>query len=243
MKEQILEALRAKFPGRSAVILGRIADKLAKTATTPEQVTTAVEGVTPELIEVIESYGDSRATEASTTAVTNYEAKYGLREGKPTTQPAPTGEGKPTTQPAPTGEGNDNAPKGQADEGVPAWAVSLTERVTALQNELNRRDAERTTTGRRQALEAIYGHLPEPLRKGYERIPLDTLSDDEFTKLSADVTAEVGEIGQAFAAKGAVFSTPSAHHGGATAQKELTKEQIEEINRRGGKPADGEQPF
>lgn len=231
MKEQILEALRAKFPGRSAVILGRIAEKLAKTATTPEQVTTAVEGVTPELIEVIESYGDSRATEASTTAVSNYEAKYGLREGKPTTPPAPTG------------EGNDNAPKGQADESVPAWAVSLTERVTALQNELNRRDAERTTTGRRQALEAIYGHLPEPLRKGYERIPLDTLSDDEFTKLSADVTAEVGEIGQAFAAKGAVFSTPSAHHGGAGAQKELTKEQIEEINRRGGKPADGEQPF
>lgn len=231
MKEQILEALRSKFPGRSAVILGRIADKLAKTATTPEQVTTAVEGVTPELIEVIESYGDSRATEASTTAVANYEAKYGLREGKPTTPPAPTG------------EGNDNAPKGQSDENVPAWAVSLTERVTALQNELNRRDAERTTTGRRQALEAIYGHLPEPLRKGYERIPLDTLSDDEFTKLSADVTAEVGEIGQAFAAKGAVFSTPSAHHGGAGAQKELTKEQIEEINRRGGKPADGEQPF
>lgn len=231
MKEQILEALRSKFPGRSAIILGRIADKLAKTATTPEQVTTAVEGVTPELIEVIESYGDSRATEASTTAVANYEAKYGLREGKPTTPPAPTG------------EGNDNAPKGQSDENVPAWAVSLTERVTALQNELNRRDAERTTTGRRQALEAIYGHLPEPLRKGYERIPLDTLSDDEFTKLSADVTAEVGEIGQAFAAKGAVFSTPSAHHGGAGAQKELTKEQIEEINRRGGKPADGEQPF
>lgn len=231
MKEQILEALRSKFPGRSAVILGRIADKLAKTATTPEQVTTAVEGVTPELIEVIESYGDSRATEASTTAVTNYEAKYGLREGKPTTTPAPTG------------EGNDNAPKGQADESVPAWAVSLTERVTALQNELNRRDAERTTTGRRQALEAIYGHLPESLRKGYERISLDTLSDDEFAKLSAEVTAEVGEIGKAFAAKGAVFSTPSAHHGGAGAQKELTKEQIEEINRRGGKPADGEQPF
>lgn len=231
MKEQILEVLRSKFPGRSAVILGRIADKLAKTATTPEQVTTAVEGVTPELIEVIESYGDSRATEASTTAVTNYEAKYGLREGKPTTPPAPTG------------EGNDNAPKGQADGDVPAWASALIEQVAQLKDRQNKQDAERTTTVRRQALEAIYGHLPEPLRKGYERIPLDTLSDDEFTKLSADVTAEVGEIGQAFAAKGAVFSTPSAHHGGAGAQKELTKEQIEAINHRGGKPADGEQPF
>lgn len=231
MKEQILEALRSKFPGRSAVILGRIADKLAKTATTPEQVTTAVEGVTPELIEVIESYGDSRATEASTTAVTNYEAKYGLREGKPTTPPAPTS------------EGNDNAPKGQADGDVPAWASALIEQVAQLKDRQNKQDAERTTTGRRQALEAIYGHLPEPLRKGYERISLDTLSDDEFTKLTADVTAEVGEIGQAFAAKGAVFSTPSAHHGGAGAQKELTKEQIEAINHRGGKPADGEQPF
>lgn len=231
MKEQLLEALRSKFPGRSAVILGRIADKLAKTATTPEQVTTAVEGVTPELIEVIESYGDSRATEASTTAVTNYEAKYGLREGKPTTPPAPTG------------DGNDNAPKGQTDGDVPAWASALIEQVAQLKDRQNKQDAERTTTGRRQALEAIYGRLPEPLRKGYERIPLDTLSDDEFTKLSADVTAEVGEIGQAFAAKGAVFSTPSAHHGGAGAQKELTKEQIETINHRGGKPADGEQPF
>lgn len=231
MKEKLLEALRSKFPGKSATILSRIAEKMAKTVTTEEQVKPAIEGVTAELVEVIESYGDSRATEASTTAVTNYEAKYGLREGKPTTPPAPTG------------EGNDNAPKGQADGDVPAWASALIEQVEQLKDRQNKQEAERTTTVRRQALEAIYGHLPEPLRKGYERIQLDTLSDDEFAKLSADVTAEVGEIGQAFAAKGAVFSTPSAHHGGAGAQKELTKEQIEEINRRGGKPADGEQPF
>ena len=55
MKERILEALRAKFPGRNANILGRIADKLAGTTTTEEQVTTAVEGVTAQLLEVIES--------------------------------------------------------------------------------------------------------------------------------------------------------------------------------------------
>lgn len=45
MRKEILEALRAKFAGISDAILGRIADKLAKTATTAEQVTTAVEGV------------------------------------------------------------------------------------------------------------------------------------------------------------------------------------------------------
>ena len=54
MREQILAALKTKFPGVSADILDRIATMLAKTATTEEQVTTAVEGVTEELINVIE---------------------------------------------------------------------------------------------------------------------------------------------------------------------------------------------
>jgi hypothetical protein len=79
MKKQILEALKAKFQGVSEAILNRIADKLAKTVTTAEQVATAVEGVT--IQQVIESYGDSRATEAQQTAVHNYETKYGLKDG------------------------------------------------------------------------------------------------------------------------------------------------------------------
>ena len=67
MRKEILDALKAKFTGVSDAILGRIADKLAKTATTAEQVATAVEGVTFQ--QVLESYGDSRATEAQQTAV------------------------------------------------------------------------------------------------------------------------------------------------------------------------------
>ena len=74
MKQKIFEALKAKFTGVNANVLNRIADKLAKTVTTDEQVATAVAGVTQELIEVIESYGDSRATEAQQTAVANYES-------------------------------------------------------------------------------------------------------------------------------------------------------------------------
>ena len=70
-----MDALKAKFTGVSETILGRIADKLAKTATTQEQVATAVEGVTFQ--QVLESYGDSRATEAQQTAVSNYEKKHG----------------------------------------------------------------------------------------------------------------------------------------------------------------------
>jgi hypothetical protein len=59
MKQKILEALKAKFPGVNANVLNRIADKLAKTVTTDEQITTAIAGVTKEFIEIIESYGDS----------------------------------------------------------------------------------------------------------------------------------------------------------------------------------------
>lgn len=79
-KEQILEALKTKFQGVQASILDRVATKLAQTVTTEEQVKTAVEGVT--IQQVIESYGDSRATQATSTAVHNYEAKYGLKDGR-----------------------------------------------------------------------------------------------------------------------------------------------------------------
>lgn len=71
MKDRILAALKAKFSGVSADILDRIAVMLAKTVTTEEQVATAVEGVTEELINVIEGYGDSRATGAQKTATTS----------------------------------------------------------------------------------------------------------------------------------------------------------------------------
>lgn len=58
MRQQILEALKAKFVGVSEKILGRIADRLAKTATTAEEADTAVGGVTFQ--QVLDSYGDSR---------------------------------------------------------------------------------------------------------------------------------------------------------------------------------------
>ena len=45
MRQLILDALKTKFTGVSEKILGRIADKLAKTVTTQEQVQTAVDGV------------------------------------------------------------------------------------------------------------------------------------------------------------------------------------------------------
>lgn len=229
MKERILEALRAKFPGRNANILGRIADKLAGTTATEEQVTTAVEGVTAQMLEVIESYGDSRATEATTTAVANYETKHGLKDGKPAT------ESTPNHTPG-GGQGSQTAPKEQTDE-VPAWAKALTER-------LDKMEGQRTSTERRSQLAEIYTKLPEPLRKPYERLSLDTLSAEDFATLKSEITSEVDALAQTLSSKGAVFGTPSSRNGaGSAPTKELSQAQQEAIARREGIPSTDSQPF
>lgn len=190
MKQKIIEALKAKFEGVSEQILGRIADKLAKTATTAEQVATAVEGVT--IQQVIDSYGDSRATEAQQTAVRNYEQKYGLKDGK-----AIEGSEPEDTKLQPTGEK------------TPQWAKLLIDANKALTDRLNRLETERTSTNRRKELGAIVELLPENIRKPYERMSIDTLTDEEFATLKSDVRSEVTAISNDLSARGAVFGQPT----------------------------------
>lgn len=234
MKEKILAALKAKFQGGNANVLNRIAEKLAKTVTTDEQVTTAVAGVTQELIEVMESYGDSRATEATQTATQNYETKYGLKDGKPIAGGTePQGVTGVTTTTKQTG----------GTETVPAWAQQIIDSNKSLSERLNKMDGERTTATRKQQLSAVYQRLPENLRKPYERISVDTLSDDEFATLVGEVTTEVDGLVQSMGAKGAVFGRPAAHNGGTNQGDTLTKEQEAAIGIREGKASTDGQPF
>lgn len=225
MKKELLDALKAKFPGVSDNVLDRIATKLAKTATTAEQVKTAVEGVT--IQQVIESYGDSRATEASNTArenaVKDYETRYGLKDGVKTN----TAGGEPTG-------GATNQTTGGTEE-IPAWAQKLFDRLDA-------QDAARTTETRKQKLNAVIEKLPESMRKAYERIPLDKYTDEEFTTMLGEVTTEVEGIANETAAKGAVFGKPSANNGGQTTT-ELSDAQKAAISKREGTAAEGQQPF
>lgn len=228
MRKEILDALKAKFPGVSDSVLGRIADKLAKTATTAEQVNTAVEGVT--IQQVIESYGDSRATEASNTArenaVKDYESRYGLKDGVKVTNNTKNGGEQPTGGSATNPTGGDE---------TPAWAKTLLERIGRL-------EASKTTETRKQQLNAIIGKLPETTRKAYERLPLDKYSDEEFTTMLGEVTTEVEGIVDETQARGGVFGKPSAT-GGTTQQTELTEAQKAAIAHRDGVPASGTQPF
>lgn len=233
MKKQILEALKAKFQGVSEAILNRIADKLAKTVTTAEQVATAVEGVT--IQQVIESYGDSRATEAQQTAVHNYETKYGLKDGVKVDD----------------GGGSQGGQQGgvqtvqtqlQGGDAIPTWAQTLIDSNKALTERLNKMDVDRTTATRKQQLQTIIEKLPEKLRKAYERTPVDGLTEEQFNTLFSEISSEVEGIVNETQVKGAVFGRPAAQNGRTNQGNDLTKEQVEAISHRDNKPADG-QPF
>ena len=218
MKKELLAALKAKFEGVNENILSRIADKLAKTTTKEEDVATAVSGVT--IQQIIEGYGDSRATEAQQSAVRNYEEKYGLKDGERVQEPKP----KPQ------------------EETMPEWAKQLVKENKTLSERLGRMDGERITAERKQKLSAVFKKLPENLRKPYERMSVDKLSDEEFTTLVGEITAEVEEIASSVKSKGAVFGRPAAHQGTDNSQ-ELSKEEQEAIAARNTSLKDGEQRF
>lgn len=233
MKKQILEALKAKFQGVSEAILNRIADKLAKTVTTAEQVATAVEGVT--IQQVIESYGDSRATEAQQTAVHNYETKYGLKDGVKVDD----GGGSQCGQ---QGGVQTVQTQQQGGDAIPTWAQTLIDSNKALTERLNKMDVDRTTATRKQQLQTIIEKLPEKLRKAYERTPVDGLTEEQFNTLFSEISSEVEGIVNETQVKGAVFGRPAAQNGRTNQGNDLTKEQVEAISHRDNKPADG-QPF
>lgn len=195
MRKDIVDALKARFEGVSEKILGRIADKLAKTATTAEEVSTAVDGVTFQ--QILDVYGDSRATEAAQTAVKTYEAKHNLKDGKAI--------GSETDKREDTGS-----------EEIPAWAKALIESNKALGEQVKAMQGERLTASRREQLAKIVAGLPASVQKAYGRTPVDTLSDEEFEALKADITAEAADITQETAARGAVFGKPTVSGGSKT---------------------------
>ena len=212
----LLAALKAKFEGVSDAVLDRvIKNKFGKTVTTMEQVETAVAGVTWQAI--IDSYGDSRATEAQVTAVSNYEKKHGLKDGKK------IGGGEPQVQQPPKTEDGD----------TPAWAQALIDSNKALTDRLNALEGDRITASRKAKLSAVVEKLPETLRKAYERTPVDKITDEEFETLLGEITTEVDGLATTVQAKGSVFGKPSAQNGRQAQQTaELSKEQIEAINKR-----------
>ena len=109
--EQILAGLQQKFAGVDTAILTRIATKKAEGVTDETKVNSIIEGIN--FSDVLNSYGDFRAGDASKTAVSNYEKKHNLKDGKPIE----------TTTTTKTEENKDD---------VPAWAQALIDSNKSL---------------------------------------------------------------------------------------------------------------
>lgn len=219
MRDLILAALTAKFEGVSATILGRIADKLAKTVTKEDDIATAVAGVTFQ--KVLEAYGDSRATEAQQTAVKNYEQKYSLKDGKPQQQ--------------------QSQKEVENQEETPAWVKELVNANKALTERLDAMEGERLSTARREKLAEVTKALPETMRKAYGRTPVENLTDEEFETLRSEITSEVEAYSKEAGQKGASFGAPRGQHAGAAKDNgKLTEEQVKAISQRGEAVSEGQ---
>jgi len=177
MKKQILEALKAKFEGVSDAVLNRIADKLAKTVTKEEDVTTSVEGVT--IQQVLDSYGDSRATEASQNAVTNYEKKHNLKDGNKVQQSGGAPDPKDEPNPDPTD-----------------IAGIIQKAITPLVNEINSLKAGNVAKTRKQILEEKLANVNPKLKakalKDFDK--MDFKDEEEFNAHVEETIADLGEF-------------------------------------------------
>lgn len=189
MFEKILEGLKAKFTGAQDSTLRRIATKLAQTATTEEAATAAVEAATFQ--QVLESYADSRVTEASVTAVTNYETKHGLKEGKPIDAPA------------------DKPDPNKKDE-KPAWAIEQDKLITELKGQLAAKTANEVSSNRLAKVNVAIAAAPaayqNTVREAFKVASYtdDAAFDAHLQLITTDATSIAATVNQ----QGAAFGGP-----------------------------------
>lgn len=180
--EQILAGLKTKFQGVEDATLQRIASKKAEGVTDESKVNSIVEGISFQ--DVLTSYGDYRADGAQKTAVSNYEKKHNIKDGKPIEEPKPQ-------DPLPT-----PTPQSNPTEQVPAWAQSLIDSNKTLSEKLAAMDANTKADERNQQIAAVaksFG-IPEYVYKGKQ------IADDvDLNQYFTDVKQEMQNGGFQFA--------------------------------------------
>ncbi len=169
--EQILAGLQQKFSGVDTATLTRIATKKAEGITDETKVTSIVEGISFQ--DVMQNYGDFRAGQAQTSAVTNYEKKHGLKDGKPIEEP----------------EEKKDEKKNEKKDEVPSWAQALIDSNKSLSEKLSAYESEKAQAQRNSQISAVakkYG-IPEFMLKD-RNIPENTDLDTYFKDMKQDMS-------------------------------------------------------
>ena len=128
--EQILAGLQQKFPGVDTATLTRIATKKAEGVTDETKVNSIVEVIS--FSDVLNNYGDFRAGQAQVSAVTNYEKKHGLKDGKPIENPKPEPPKPEPPKPEPKPDEKPDIAKLIAD-GIAAGIKPFSDKLAAFE--------------------------------------------------------------------------------------------------------------
>lgn len=218
LEESILLALQTKFEGVDAKILGRFAKKLAKNAKQDDDAKTIVDGVTFQ--QLIDGHADYRANEAAQTAVSNYEKKHNLQDGKPL-----------EVQTAGNQGGNNGGTVQQADSGdkVPAWAQQLINDNAMMKERIKAYETERTGNARLEAFKAAIAPAPEKLRTRYETDfkRLMFKDDEDFNSYLGEIKSDISSIAEAITAAGGKVGSPLGGGQGTSTVNDLVKARFE----------------
>lgn len=178
MRKKIIEMLATKFEGVSENILGRIADKVAKTVESENDLEDAVGKVTFQ--SVLESYADSRVTEAQKTAVENYKKKHNIVE-------------EPIMHT--TAESADKSSEQKFDD-IPAWAKGIIESNKALEAKIKGIESEKVGISRKAKLQQVVADLPKALgnryMKDFDRLQFQ--DDEDFQNWIDEISPEIADV-------------------------------------------------
>jgi phage shock protein A len=193
MKAKIKNALETKYKnlGFGDKAFEGVADYLANSVTEEAGIDTAIAGV-EQLLKAFQSDTDRTRTAKA-------EAERKLKDLE---QRLKSLGGEPEKHAEPE--------KTKLPDDAPAWAKSLLDSNKELTDTLARMQQEKTTLSRREQLAAITGKLPEHLRRPYNRISVEGVTDEQFASLTAEVKEEVDNLLKETSAQGAVFGRPKA---------------------------------
>lgn len=216
MKATILNLLKTKFIGVADNILEGIAEKASKTITTEDAAKTYVEELTFQ--NILESYADKRVGEATKTAISNYEKKYGLKDGEKVGTGEP-GDPKPKPQPQPKPEPDD----------VPQWAKDLREANRKLSEELAAMKQGKTTETRAAKLNDLIKGLTATQQKAYKRIDVSSMTDEAYDQLMKEVGEEVKQLETENRASAALGGKPAFAAGSTPKDGEASDEEVDRL--------------
>ena len=180
--EQIFAGLQTKFQGADSSTLTRIATRKADGITDESQVKTIVDGVG--FSDVLQSYGDARANDATKTSVENYEKKYSIKEGRLIEQ-------SPIDPPSPIAITNvpDDISKLIAEEvakGISSALKPVTDELGALKNEKSAMEFSASVSETAKK----YG-IPDKFMK-FVKVPNDTPDLDKYMQEVKQASTDAG---------------------------------------------------